>query len=103
MRRSLKNLEPIVIEAHQKLVADQPGGHGVEDFAQGECAGRGDRDPLFLEVRCLTWRPHLQLDTLEIDARGVAGIAPTDEFVDELSPGAEIVEVARAAQQQLVF
>ena len=103
MRRSLKDLEPIVVEAHEELVADQPRRHGVEDLAQGEGAGRGDRDARFLEVGRLARRQLLQLGAFEIDARGVAGVAPTDELVDELSPGGKIVEVARAAQQQLVF
>ena len=56
MRRPLKDLEPIVVKMYEELMADQPRGHCVEDFTEGEGAGRGDRDPFFLEVRCLARR-----------------------------------------------
>ena len=39
----------------------------------------------------------------EVDARGVTGVAPPHEFVDEAPPGGKVVEVARSAQQKLVF
>jgi hypothetical protein len=33
MRGAVEDIEPIVIEAHEQLVTDQPRRHGVEDLA----------------------------------------------------------------------
>ena len=40
---------------------------------------------------------------LDLDALAVAGIAAADDLVDEAAVGGEVVEVARAAQQQRVL
>lgn len=50
MRAADEELQAVVINADPKPVADQAGGDGVEDLAQGEAAGAGDGDDNLLEV-----------------------------------------------------
>ena len=84
-------------------MADETRGHGVEHLAQREAAGRGDRHGDFLVVGASALRQPLQLGALGIDALGVAGIAAADDLVDEAAVAGEIVEAARAPDQQRVL
>jgi hypothetical protein len=44
----------------------------------------------------------LEGGSLDLDAFAVPGVAPPDHLVDEAAVGSEILEVARAAQQELI-
>lgn len=50
MRTAKEDLNPIVVQAHFQPVANEARGHGVEDSAEHEPAGRGDGDHRFLSI-----------------------------------------------------
>ena len=102
VRGALETVEPIVIKTHAQAVPDQPGGDRVKHLAQREGAGCRNIDVDFLVVGGLAERQVFQRQPFLIDALGVAGVAASDDLVDEAPPCREIVEVARSAQQQSV-
>ncbi len=101
--RAEEAIEAVVIQADPQLMADQPRGHRIEDLAQGEAARRRDADEHFLVIRRPTRRQPVQNCPFLIDSLGVTGIAAADDLVDEATPGRQVVEIARAAQQQGVL
>ena len=103
MRAAEEDLEPVVVEAHPQPVADEARGHGVEDPAEHEAAGGGDRDHGLLAVLGAPVRQRPQHGALGVDALAVAGVAAADQRVDEGAVVGDRVEVARAAQQQRVL
>jgi len=82
---------------------DQAGGDRIKDLAQRKAARGGDADENLLMVRRPPGRQRVQSRALLIDALGVGGVAAPDDFVDKAPPGGEIVEIARAAQQERVL
>lgn len=102
MRAADEELQAIVIEPDPEPVADQAGGDGVEDLAQGEAAGAGDSDYNLLEVGGASLGKLLQMRAFGLDAGAVAGIVPADDLIDEGAIRHKIVEVPAAAHQQSV-
>ena len=100
MRAAEEDLDPIVVDAHLQPVADEARGHGVEDPAEHEAAGRRHRDHRLLAVFDAPAGQRPQDRALGVDALAVAGVAAADQRVDEGAIVGEGVEVARAAQQQ---
>ncbi|MNL26315.1 hypothetical protein D3C87_1478320 [compost metagenome] len=102
MRAADEDVEAIVKQTHTQPVADQAGGDGVEDLAQGEAAGAGHRDDHLFEVGRAAIGKGLQMRALGIDALAMCGITAADDLVDEGAVGAEIVEVSGAAHQECI-
>ena len=102
-RGAEEQLEAVVVDPRGDLVADQPGGNGVEHAAQGEAAGRGDPHADGVAAVGPPRRQRPQGGALGVDARPAVAVAPGDDLVDEGAVAGEIVEVARAAQQQGVL
>ena len=92
----------VVVEAHAQAMPDQARGHGVEHLAQGEAARAGDAYDRLLVVAAPVSGQHLQRGPLTVDPPGVAGIAASDEFVEEAAVGGQIRELGARPQQQRV-
>jgi hypothetical protein len=101
MRGAEVAIEPIV-ELNVQAVADQPRRNTVEDPPQDEAAARRDQDPSLLIVGRSSIGQWLERSALDLDALAVPGVAPPDHLVNEATVGGEILELARAAQQQFV-
>ena len=102
LRRAEEAFEPVVVEVNIQTVADQPRRNAVEDAPQDEAAARRDENASLLIVGRSSIGQRLERGALDLDALAVPGVAPPDHLVDEAAVGGEILEVARAAQQQLV-
>jgi hypothetical protein len=96
-------VEAVVVEMHVQAMADEARRHGVEHAPQDEAAARGDDDALFLIIGGAAWRQRFERGALNVDALAVAGIAPSDHFVDEAAIGGKVGEVPRVAQQKFVL
>src|SRR5271156_5660709 len=101
-RRALEAFETIIVKMHPQPLADQSRGNRIEHFAQDEGAGAGDVDMDLLVVGGLAERQFFQRQPLLVDPLGVAGVAATDDLVDEAPPRRERLEVAGGAQQQRI-
>src|SRR5262245_12802250 len=83
-------------------MADQTRRDAVEHAPQHEATARSDLNPhLFVISRSALWE-WLERGALDLDALAIAGVAPSDSFIDEATVGGKICEVARATQQRLV-
>ena len=102
MRGAEETVEPIVTEVNVQTVANQPRRNAIKDPPQDEAATRRDRDPSLLIVGRSPIGQWLEPSALNLDALAVPGVAPPDHLVDEATVGGEILEVARAAQQEFV-
>jgi len=92
-RRAEEAFQTIVVQPHAQAMSDQPGGHRIEHFFEGEPAGRGDGDDgLFVIRRPVRWQC-LQHRPLEIEPPAVARIAAPDDLVDKAAIGLERIKV----------
>ena len=92
--------QPVVVEAHAQAVADEGGGHGVEDVAQAEAAAAGDGDEGLLGGAGALRRQVHEVGPLGLDEAAAGGIGAADDGIDEGAPGGEVGKVMAAAQQQ---
>src|SRR5690348_5438094 len=83
-------------------MADEPGGHRIENLAQAEAGCRGDAYDDLLEIVDLLLRQGRQASPLDVDALGDAGVAPADDLIDEPAIVGERVELRQASQQKRV-
>lgn len=102
MRGAEEAVEPIVIEVNVQTVADQPRRNAIKDPPQDEAATRRDQDASLLIVGRSPIGQWLERSAFNLDALAVPGVAPPNHLVDEATVGGEILEVARAAQQEFI-
>ena len=93
-------LDPVVVDVDPQALADQARGGAVEDAVNEEAAGPGDAGDHLGEVGGAAGRQGPQ--GRRFDPHGVvpAPVTAGDELVDEAAPVGDVVEVARAAQDQ---
>ena len=103
MRAADEHIEPIVVETHPEPMADQARGHGVEHLAQGEAASGCDACGDFLVIGGAAAGKRLQFGAFALDAFGIAGVHAADDLVDEAAIERQVVEIARAPQQQRIL
>ena len=86
---------------HSRRSPIRPRRNAVEHAPQHEAAARRDQDARLLIVgRSSLWKL-LERRTLDLDALAVAGVATSDRLIDKAAVSGKILEVARAAQQEL--
>src|SRR6476620_6773028 len=102
-RRAEEALEPVVVEADTKVVADELRGDGIEHLAQDEAAAGGDPYPRFLVVARACLRQLLEQRALDFEPLAVLAVVASNDLVDEPAVGGKILKVARAAQQQRIL
>ena len=82
--------------------ADQTGGDGEEDLAQGEATDARYRDDPLFEVGSTTIGKRLQMRTRGIYALAMGCVTAADDLIDQGAVGAEIVEVFGAPHQKCI-
>jgi hypothetical protein len=86
-------LKPVIVEVNVEAVADQTRRNAVEHAPQHEAAARSDLDARLFIVSRSARGEWFEYWAFDLDALAIAGVAPSDHFVDETAVGGKICEV----------
>src|SRR5262245_25965487 len=103
LRRAEKAFKPVVVEPHAKMMTDQTRRNAVEHAPQQEAAARRDLHARLLVIGRSPLRQRLERRSFDLDTFAIACVAPSHHLINEAPVSGKVLELMRAAQQELVM